>query len=226
MTPRSRFRTLPTGLIELRFERLFRSLALLCLGLVSFLLAAPAATAQGATEGTLRPGDVVRIDVWQKPELSGEFRVGIDGALVHPLYRAVQVAGVPMQEAESRVIQFLAQYEGPTRISFQPLFQVFVGGEVLDPGVRGLPMGTTMAQALAGAGGYTREAATNRVILVRDGQEIRADLRDPADPVLTQPVRSGDQILVPTRRQFVRDLLVPISSVTGAALAILSFLVR
>jgi protein involved in polysaccharide export with SLBB domain len=133
---------------------------------------------------------------------------------------------VSVEEAENRVSQFLAQYEGPTRISFQPLFQVFVGGEVLDPGVRGLPMGTTIAQAVAGAGGFTREAATSRVILVRDGQKILANLANPADPVLTQPVRSGDQILVPTRRQFVRDLLVPISSVTGAALAILSFLMR
>jgi hypothetical protein len=84
MTARPRSRTLPTWLIALRFERLFRSLGPVCLGLVCFLLAVPPAAGQGTTEGTLRPGDVVRIDVWQKPELSGEFRVGIDGSLVHP----------------------------------------------------------------------------------------------------------------------------------------------
>ncbi|MGH7648806.1 MAG: polysaccharide biosynthesis/export family protein, partial [Gemmatimonadaceae bacterium] len=43
------------------------------------------------TNTVLHPGDEVRITVWRNPELSGDFPIGINGALVHPLYQAVPI---------------------------------------------------------------------------------------------------------------------------------------
>jgi protein involved in polysaccharide export with SLBB domain len=210
--------------VDRRFLRRTGLLALV-VGLASARFAAPSA-AQGTGAEALRPGDTVHIEVWQKPELSGDFRVGADSALVHPLYRDVKVAGVPVRVAESRILAFLTSYEGPSRLSFQPLFQVFVGGEVLQPGVRGVPSGTTIAEAIAGAGGVTRQARAEAVTLTRDGASLRIDLRNPADPTLAAPVHSGDQIFVPSRSDFVGTYLIPISSLTTVVLAVLSFIIK
>src|SRR5690349_4287754 len=34
----------------------------------------------------LAPGDSVRVVVWRKPELSGDFIIAPDGSITHPLY--------------------------------------------------------------------------------------------------------------------------------------------
>lgn len=203
-----------------------RPLLTISLALAAGPLHPAGSAAQAGEEATLQPGDQVRIEVWQKPELSGEFRVAPDGSIVHPLYREVNVAGIPVAEAESRVMRFLSEYEGPSRITFQPLFQVFVGGEVLTPGVRGVGVGTTIAEAISGAGGLTRVANAARVALIRSNRRTVINLADPASPSANQPVRSGDQIVVPARRNLVSEVLVPISSVSGAVLALISLLLR
>ena len=46
----------------------------------------------GATY-SIGPGDRLSIEVYEEPELSGEFDVGHDGAAVHPLLGAVSVQG-------------------------------------------------------------------------------------------------------------------------------------
>ena len=43
----------------------------------------------------LAPGDVLRVNVWRRPELSGDFVLASDGTLTHPLFKSVQVAGAP-----------------------------------------------------------------------------------------------------------------------------------
>ncbi len=57
----------------------------------------PASAAAGTT---LEPGDTIRIIVWRKPEFSGDFVIGQDGTITHPLYRAIKVGGVPIPQAE------------------------------------------------------------------------------------------------------------------------------
>src|SRR5205085_1456505 len=73
------------------------------------------ATAQGPSTSNeqvvLAPGDSVRLVVWRKPEMSGDFIVAPDGSITHPLYRAVRVGGVPFATAEANVRTFLARFE-------------------------------------------------------------------------------------------------------------------
>ena len=52
-----------------------------------------AAGQQAPAVFTLKPGDMVRVTVWRKPELSGDFRVLADGSIAHPLYQAINVTG-------------------------------------------------------------------------------------------------------------------------------------
>ena len=185
--------------------------------------------AQGASGGTdemLRPGDAVRVTVWRKPEMSGEFVVAPDGGLRHPLYRAVSVGGIPISAAETRLRAFLATLESSPQFVFEPLYRVLVAGEVDQPGILLIDQGTLIVQAVAVAGGTTDRARTDRVRLLRAGEVITIDLTKPEQGTAQLPIRSGDQIFVDRRSTVFRDYVLPIISVAGATAAILNVFLR
>jgi protein involved in polysaccharide export with SLBB domain len=98
---------------------------------------------------------------------------------------------------------------------------VAVSGEITRPQVFALRPETTIGEAVARAGGATREGDRNRVRLLRlepngQQQELVLDLSDPGSGSGTMPVRSGDQIVVDRRRSFTRDVLLPALGVIGS----------
>jgi protein involved in polysaccharide export with SLBB domain len=196
--------------------------------LVAALLAgAPAAAQQPATaDPVLNPGDAVRINVWRKPELSGDFTVGSNGAPVHPLYRQVVVTGVPLTTVEDRLRAFLRQFEQNPELSVQPLLRVAIGGEVRRPDLFTLTPEITVAQAVAAAGGPTERARTTEGRLLRRGQEFRLDLTRPDVGVAAQPIQAGDQILIPRRVSIFRDYIAPAGGLIGAAVSLIGILTR
>lgn len=174
----------------------------------------------------LNPGDAIRITVWRKPELSGEFEVTADGSIRHPLYRDVRVAGVPLPTAEERVRVFLKRLEANPDFVVEPLFRVAVGGEVRQPNLYTFTPEVTIAQAVARAGGGTEHGRLNRVRLLRDERELVIDLTRPDVAGARLPVRSGDQIIVPRRSSIFRDQLALAVSLAGATAAILGIFLR
>jgi protein involved in polysaccharide export with SLBB domain len=143
---------------------------------------------------SLKPGDYLRIVVWRKEELSGEFRVASDGTLEHPLYRAVHVADLPLHTVEDRIRTFVLQFETNPQLLVQPLFRVAVGGEVNKPDFFRLPPDVTIASAIQMAGGYSPNARIAVVQLIRGGTIQKLDLHVPAMAATT--LQSGDQIIV------------------------------
>lgn len=191
--------------------------------LAALVLPSPvAAQVDGAgPESVLAPGDVLRIDVWRQPELSGQFDIGPDGSIVHPLYREVAVAGLPLSSVEERLRSFLERYEANPSFVVQPLFRVAVGGEVRSPDVYRFPPETSVARAVLMAGGTTERGRLDRVRLLRDGQVFSVDLLDPRAQADRVRVRSGDQIIVTARGEsFFRRVIVPASSLIGAMVAV------
>jgi polysaccharide export outer membrane protein len=188
---------------------------------LSMPLAAQDTGSSAALQSTLTPGDSVRIVVWRKPEFSGDFVVAPDGSITHPLFRAVKVAGVPYATAEANVRRFLARFEENPEFVMEPLVRVAVSGEVGRPAVFAMRPETTIGEAVARAGGVREEGASNKIQLLRldasgRQQQMRIDLNDPANGSGTLPVRSGDQIIVPQRRSFTRDVLIPTLGVIGS----------
>lgn len=206
-----------------RRSRSSKAFTLLHLLLAASLLLPASAASQ---EDALHPGDLVRITVWRNAELSGEFPIGEGGAPLHPLYREVPLTGMSMREAENRLRAFLSEYEATPRFVLEPLFRVAVGGEVERADLYTFPPGTTVTEAVALAGGPTESAALNRVILLRDGQEIEADLTRPQSGRATSTVRSGDQIVVPEDRAAFRDYVLPVVSFAGAVVSIVHLVLR
>jgi protein involved in polysaccharide export with SLBB domain len=198
---------------------------------VAALLIGPAGSALAQlpapppNDQALRPGDAVRITVWRHPEMSGEFVVATDSSLVHPLYQGVKVGGVPLSVVKERLRVILATYEQEVQLVVEPLLPVTVAGEVRQPTLYRLPQGTTFAQAIAMAGGPTEQGRLDKVRVIRRDSEILMDLAGGYSKYEALAIASGDQVLVGRRSNFnvLRDFLVPVSSVTGAVVAVLVY---
>ena len=184
---------------------------------------APAADTQQAT--MLGPGDSVRVIVWRKPEMSGDFIVSPDNTITHPLYRAVRVGGVPFSTAESNVRTFLSRFEQDPQFVLEPLVRVAVSGEVGRPQVFAVRPETTIGEAVAQAGGPNQFGKRDQVRVLRKDaagrqHELLVDLLNPDRQSGTIRVRSGDQIVVERRRSFFREIFLPALSVVGSAASI------
>jgi polysaccharide export outer membrane protein len=191
------------------------------------LLAATTVHAQAAgAPQALNPGDQVRIVVWRNPELSGDFTVAANGTLTHPLYREVQVTGIPLSAVEDRLRTFLTRYATNPQFVILPLVRVIVGGEVRSPNIFSVPPETTVAQALVLAGGPSDRGKLNSVRLLRDGQTTNLDLGRDDSQAASLQVRSGDQIIVPRTSSILRDFVGPTASMVGAIASIVNILLR
>lgn len=190
-------------------------------------LAATAADAQSAGgPQALNPGDQVRIVVWRNVELSGDFTVAANGTLNHPLYREVQVTGIPLSSVEDRLRTFISRYATNPQFVILPLLKIVVGGEVRSPNVFSVPPETTVTQAVILAGGPSERGKLDNVRLLREGQTINLDMGRPDSQAASLQVRSGDQIIVPRSTNVFRDFLGPTASMVGAIAAIVSIFMR
>ena len=183
----------------------------------------PAPDAQQTT--MLAPGDSVRIVVWRKPEMSGDFIIAPDNTISHPLYRAVRVGGVPFATAETNVRNFLAKFEQDPQFVVEPLVRVAVSGEVGRPQVFAVRPETTIGEAVAQAGGPNQFGERDKVRVLRREtggrqREFVVSLLDPESPAATIRVHSGDQIVVDRRRSFFREVFLPALGVLGSAASI------
>ena len=200
-------------------------LAMLSLFFVNDILAqTPGDVTLGDTR--LAPGDQVRITVWRKAELSGDFVISPDGTVAHPLYREVRVSGIPLPMVEERLRTFLTRYETNPQFVILPLMRVVVAGEVRQPNILSVPPGTTVSQAIVLAGGPSERGKLETVQLVRENRSVTVDLTRPDSDEGQIPVRSGDQVIVDRRGAPFREYISPIASSVAAIAAIVSIFLR
>jgi len=169
----------------------------------------------------LRPGDLLRIQVWREPEYSGDFLIGVGGRLVHPLYRAVPAEGLSVSEVRGEVEEFLSGYLAGAQIIVEALYPVSVAGEVRQPAVYRMERGATVAEAVAMAGGPTVLAKLDEVVLVRGGAQYTLRLGEEVVTFGQLPVLSGDQIVLSRQSTFSlwRDVIGPVSTLAALILS-------
>lgn len=162
--------------------RLYRAAALRLLLALGLLLGAGAASAQQpASDYALAPGDFVRIQVFQNPDLTLETRISESGVVSYPLIGAVRLGGLTQSEAERRIADalknggFLQKPQVTVLLTQVRGNQVSVLGQVGRPGRFPLETANTrLSDILATAGGTT--AAGDDVVIVtglREGKPWR-----------------------------------------------------
>ena len=212
--------------VRIMANLLLRSLSLLTITPVLAGWLSAQGTPTTSEQVTLAPGDSIRVVVWRKPEMSGDFIVGPDGTITHPLYRAVRVGGIPFTTAQVNLRNFLARFEQDPQFVAEPLVRVAVSGEVGQPRIYAMRPETSIAEAVAQAGGPRETGNRKSVRVLRKEangrqREFRVSLLDPEGASQAAlRVHSGDQIIIDRRRSFFRDIFLPGLSVVGSVASV------
>ncbi len=123
----------------------------------------------------LQPIDVIKITVHEHPDLETMTRVSSDGFISFPLLGKVEVKGLTVQDVEDKLKRLLeADYLVSAQVivfieEYHPR-EVSVIGEVNEPGKYEMPeeKEMTLLEAIAMAGGFTRDADVNKTKVIRE----------------------------------------------------------
>jgi len=159
---------------------------------------------------TLHPGDQLDIVVSSAPELSRTLTVGPDGRVVMPMSKPIMAAGRTFQQVQGELSAELGkQLRDPTLAvtprAYSPE-QIYVGGQVGQPGTYTLPGRVGALEALMMAGGMRPTARARKVAVLRRAPNggmmmrtvnIRNGLLNIREYNDNMQLRRGDIIYVP-----------------------------
>lgn len=161
-----------------------------------------------STEYIVEDGDVLKIAVYDHDDLSTVVRVSGQGTIAFPLLNQVQVAGLTIPQVSEKISKALADgyIINPQVNVFIEEFRaqnVFVSGEVGQPGAIQFEIDMTLIKAITMAGGFKENAGKDEVEISRmiDGNK-QTFYRAAPD----YPVQPGDVIVVPQR--LLQDIFI------------------
>jgi polysaccharide export outer membrane protein len=155
----------------------------------------------------LGPGDTLQIRVLSANELNGQYLVQDDGTVRMLMAGAIPAAGFTAEQVQTKIEdalkagRFLTQPRVTVAVvNYRPYF---ILGEVSGPGAYPYVNGMRVLSAVAAAGGYTRRADQNFVIITRNGEDYRADFMAFIQPDDT--IRVYERYLFANRIEFNGD---------------------
>lgn len=132
-------------------------------------------------EYTLYPGDQLDIVVSSAPELSRTLTVGPDGRVVMPMSKPIMAAGRTFQQVQGELSAELGKQLRDPTIAVTPRAyspeQIYVGGQVGQPGTYTLPGRVGALEALMMAGGMRPTARARQVAVLRRAPSGRMMMR-------------------------------------------------
>ena len=152
-------------------------------------------------------GDVLNINIWKEPSLSGTVKVRPDGFVTLSLVNEIQVVGMTTAQLR-KVLQekykdFTVDPLITVRLESIASSEVFLVGQVLRPGALPLNGNESLLQVLTRAGGLSVFADRSNIRVVRrDGVKITEYVAD-YDGIIKGDLRQdillrpGDRIIVP-----------------------------
>jgi len=192
---------------------------------VSFEPPAPSAPKVDESRYSLQTGDKLEIKFFYNPELNESVIIGPDGKICLQLIGELSAVGMTRLELNEMITDryklFLQKPQVTVILKQFDLPQVFVGGEVMKPGVFPWNETTTALRTILGAGGFKDSASMSSVIIVskgRDGLPVarRVDLqralsdKAPQSDLTLQPF---DIVFVPKTfiakaNQFMKEYII------------------
>lgn len=118
-------------------------------------------------------GDKLSITVFDEPALTGEYQIGVDGALSMPLIDELPSIGLSAEQIETNVANSLKDggYVLVPRVSVEIIAHrpFYILGEVREPGEYPYNGNLTFEQSVALAGGFTPRANRKTIMIRREG---------------------------------------------------------
>jgi polysaccharide export outer membrane protein len=169
--------------------------------------------------------DVLAINVWNEPNLSGKFTVEADGSFTFPLIGRIKAAGFTLREFEADLKKrlgegYLKRPQVSVAVEENRSQMVFVIGEVRQAGTYALTGHMTLIEALARAGSTTTSAGSEAIIVraspgktaqgpvlpdqAKDAEVIKVRLERLQEGGVSENVllRDGDTIFIPRAEMF------------------------
>lgn len=154
------------------------------------------------------PQDMLNINVWKEPDLSGSVQVRPDGEVSIPLLNDVQAAGLTAMQLAGQITKGLKKYVADPRVTVVVTAinsrRVYVLGEVNHPGGFALLPDMTVLQAISDAGGLTQFAHGRKIYVLRNenGNQVKYPFNynkvvKAENPEQNFPLKSGDTVVVP-----------------------------
>lgn len=165
------------------------------------------ALAQDRTEYVLGPGDLIRITVFQNPDLTLETRVSEGGSIAYPLIGSVRLVGLTPTAAADTIATRLREGKFINQPQVNVLVvtirgnQVAVLGQVNRPGRYPIEVtNTKVSDMLAMAGGITATGSDSLVLVgTRQNKPYRAEIDVPglfqANNTTTDVVVAGGDVI-------------------------------
>ena len=157
------------------------------------------------------PEDVLEITVWRNADLSKIVTVRPDGKISLPLIGDVESVGKSAGQLAELIAIRLKEYKENPQVSIvvQQVnsYAIYVMGEIARPGKFPLKSKTTLLQAITLAGGFTPNAARNKLVVFRFGDKGQKDIKIKAsyDDIILRDsspqnieLKPGDTIVVPS----------------------------
>jgi polysaccharide export outer membrane protein len=140
-------------------------------GLLLWLLLMPLAHAADPADYKLAAGDVLRITVFNEPELSiKKVRLNDAGTFSYPFLGEIAARGLTPNQVEQKIVDGLKQgylIDPKVSISQVEYRPIYINGEVTKPGAYPFQPGLTLEKAIALGGGLTERASMKRVTILR-----------------------------------------------------------
>jgi polysaccharide export outer membrane protein len=168
------------------------------------------------TEYAVGEDDVLRISVWQNPDLDQEVIVRPDGRISYPLIGDIVAKGMSIvglsQDVTRRLSEFVKSPQVSISLKKMGGSKVIVLGEIMRPGVYSVTGSKTVLEAIGQAGGFSRDAVPSSIVLIRGGflqpQPQRLNLSKALEGREVQrqnmALQSEDVIFVP--KKFIADI--------------------
>jgi polysaccharide export outer membrane protein len=162
-------------------------------------------------EFVIGPADVLRVTVWKNHDLSGDHTVRPDGTITIPLLGDVKATGRTASALRTELGRRLAQYvkDEAAIVTVEVMevnsYRVTVSGEVSQRGVFSSKHYMTVVEAIMLAGGFTRFAKTDSIVVVRCCNAAGKPRRIPIDygaiaegrTEMNIVLLAGDEVYVP-----------------------------
>jgi polysaccharide export outer membrane protein len=128
-----------------------------------------------STEYRIGPEDVLEIVVWKNAELSKTVTVRPDGVITLPLAGDIKASGLTATQLRDDIKNSLQRFLEVPEITVTVVdvrsYNVYILGEVQNPGKYQTKSHTTLLQVIAMAGGFTMFADSNEIVVVRQGRQ-------------------------------------------------------
>ena len=178
---------------------------------VVFIVTAVARPAPADDSGYLAgEGDVLKISVYDNPDLATTARINSDGTIIFPLIGQIKISGMTVSQVADKIGRKLAEgyIVNPQVSVFIEEFRskrVVILGQIKNPGLYELSGPTTLLELISKAGGVTVDAG-DKLIIKRAPRGSGAEkkiipinlkkLLEKGDASLDMPIMDGDNVFV------------------------------